>query len=84
MLKENIKYGIEKLILGSTDDIKDIVKDYMLLGIKYNRENFDYTIYRSHSIIIDDAEGIKDSIELEKEIMDQVKEINDIEDSKEV
>lgn len=84
MLKENIKYGIEKLILGSTDDIKDIVKDYMLLGIKYNRENFDYIIYRSHSIIIDDAEGIKDSIELEKEIMDQVKEINDIEDSKEV
>jgi hypothetical protein len=84
MLKENIKYGIEKLILGSTDDIKDVVKNYMLLGIKYNRENFDYIEYRNHSIIIDDVEGVKDAFELENEIKNQVKEINDIKDSKEV
>jgi uncharacterized protein (UPF0303 family) len=51
----------------------------MLLGIKYKKEKFDYIEYRNHKLYINDK-GYKDAFTLEKEIRDQVKEVNDIED----
>jgi hypothetical protein len=85
MLKENIAYGFEYedklgIMMGSTNSIKDLIKSYMLLGIKHKKDNFDYIEYRGHSISIDDEKGLKDSYKLEEEIKVQINEINKLED----
>jgi len=84
MLKENINYGFNYVndlgaMLGSTNIIKDLIKGYMLLGIKHERDNFDFIEYRGHQLFIKDN-GYKDAIILEEEIRQQIIEINKIED----
>lgn len=80
MLKENIYYGVEGKILASTDNVNDLVKDYFLLGINFDKNNFDYITYRNHDLFINDPEGITDAISIEADLRSQLNEVNKIED----
>lgn len=89
MLKENINYGFEHtnelvgMMFGVANNIKDLIKSYMLLGIKYGKDDFDYITYRNHELYINDPEGYTDAITLEEDLRSQINEVNKIEDSKE-
>jgi hypothetical protein len=79
MLKGTILYEIENKVGAGVDSVHELIKDYMLLGIKYESDNFDYIQYRNHQLFIKD-DGYKDAIILEEEIRQQILEINKIED----
>ncbi|NRU52406.1 hypothetical protein [Clostridium beijerinckii] len=79
MLKGTISYEIEDKVGAGVGSIHELIKDYMLIGIKYGADNFDYIQYRNHELFIKDN-GYKDAVVLEEEIRQQVIEINRIED----
>jgi hypothetical protein len=79
MLKGTIFYEVEDKIGLGVGSVHELIKDYMLLGIKYNARNFNYIEYRGHQLFIKDN-GYKDAITLEEEIRQQIVEINKIED----
>jgi hypothetical protein len=79
MLKGTILYEIEDRVGAGVGSVHELIKDYMLIGIKYGADNFDYIQYRNHQLFIKDN-GYKDAITLEEEIRNQIREIDDIED----
>lgn len=83
MLKEEIYVWVDGLGEREFKSVHDLVKEYFRLYIEEGINNFTEINYRGYDIVIND-DGYTDAMDIQANLISQIKEINKDEDNREM